>query len=182
MSSLKNKNILVGVTGSISIYKSCELIRMLIKEEANVNVVMTSNAEKFVSSMTFQSLSGKKVFTNMYDTDESSITHINLADSSDLIIICPATANFISKYANGIADDLLLNILIATKSNVTICPAMNVNMFNNPLIQENIKKLSKLGVDFIEPDSGDLACGWEGKGRLASLDRISMSIKKKSFK
>jgi len=179
MSSLKNKNILVGVTGSISIYKSCELIRMLIKEEANVNVVMTSNAEKFVSSMTFQSLSGKKVFTNMYDTDESSITHINLADSSDLIIICPATANFISKYANGIADDLLLNILIATKSNVTICPAMNVNMFNNPLIQENIKKLSKLGVDFIEPDSGDLACGWEGKGRLASLDRISMSIKKK---
>ena len=103
MSSLKNKNILVGVTGSISIYKSCELIRMLIKEEANVNVVMTSNAEKFVSSMTFQSLSGKKVFTNMYDTDESSITHINLADSSDLIIICPATANFISKYVSGLA-------------------------------------------------------------------------------
>ena len=179
MSNLKGKNILLGVTGGISIYKSCELVRALIKEGANIDIVMTPNAEKFVSKMTFQSLSGRKVYTNMYDSDESSISHIDLADNSDLIVICPATANFISKYANGIADTLLLNILIATKSNVLICPAMNVNMFTNPLIQENINKLSNLGIEFVEPGVGDLACGWEGKGRLADIDKILMSIKKK---
>ena len=104
MSDFKDKNILVGVTGSISIYKSCDLIRTLVKEGANVTVVMTSNAEKFISPMTFQSISGRKVFTNMYDTDESSLAHINLADNSDLIIVCPATANFISKYASVKCD------------------------------------------------------------------------------
>lgn len=179
MNNLKGKNILLGVTGGVSIYKSCELVRSLVKEEAIVNVVMTSNAEKFVSSMTFQSLSGRKVYTNMYETDESSISHINLADNADLVIICPATANFISKYANGIADNLLLNILMATESDVIVCPAMNVNMYNNPLIQENISKLEKLGIEFVEPGTGELACGWEGKGRLADLDKILMSIKKK---
>ena len=179
MSNLKDKNILVGVTGSISIYKSCDLVRTLVKEGANVTVVMTSNAEKFISPMTFQSISGRKVFTNMYDTDESSLAHINLADNSDLIIVCPATANFISKYANGIADNLLLNILLATKSSIVVCPAMNVNMFENPLVQENVTKLSKLGISFVEPDSGDLLCGWEGKGRLADLNKILMAIKKK---
>ena len=182
MSNLKGKNILLGVTGGISIYKSCELVRALIKEGANIDIVMTPNAEKFVSKMTFQSLSGRNVYTNMYDSDESSISHIDLADNSDLIVICPATANFISKYANGIADTLLLNILIATKSNVLICPAMNVNMFTNPLIQENINKLSNLGIEFVEPGVGDLACGWEGKGRLADIDKILMSIKKKVSK
>ena len=182
MSNLKGKNILLGVTGGISIYKSCELVRALIKEGANIDIVMTPKAEKFVSKMTFQSLSGRKVYTNMYDSDESSISHIDLADNSDLIVICPATANFISKYANGIADTLLLNILIATKSNVLICPAMNVNMFTNPLIQENINKLSNLGIEFVEPGVGDLACGWEGKGRLADIDKILMSIKKKVSK
>ena len=172
----------LGVTGGISIYKSCELVRALIKEGANIDIVMTPNAQNFVSKMTFQSLSGRKLYTNMYDSDESSISHIDLADNSDLIVICPATANFISKYANGIADTLLLNILIATKSNVLICPAMNVNMFTNPLIQENINKLSNLGIEFVEPGVGDLACGWEGKGRLADIDKILMSIKKKVSK
>ncbi len=137
---LKNKNILLGVTGGISAYKACEMVRMLMKEGANVTVVMTKNAEKFVSKMTFQYLSGNKVLSNMYDDEESEISHINLADKSDLILVCPATANFISKYANGIADNLLLNILLATKVSVTICPAMNVNMYENPIIQENIKK------------------------------------------
>ena len=137
---LENKNILLGVTGGISAYKACEMVRMLMKEGANVTVVMTKNAEKFVSKMTFQYLSGNKVLSNMYDDEESEISHINLADKSDLILVCPATANFISKYANGIADNLLLNILLATKVSVTICPAMNVNMYENPIIQENIKK------------------------------------------
>ena len=180
--SLKDKNILLGVTGGISVYKSCEMLRMLMKEGANVNVVMTENAEKFVSKITFQYLSGNKVLSNMYDEDESDISHINLADSSDLILICPATANFISKYANGIADNLLLNILLATKASVTVCPAMNVNMYENPAIQENMQKLSKRGVNFIEPDSGELACGWEGKGRLADLDKILNHVKKKDNK
>ena len=169
---LENKEILVGVTGGISVYKACEMVRLLMKEGANVRVVMTKNAEKFVSKMTFQYLSGNKVLSNMYDETESEISHISLADSSDLILVCPATANFISKYANGIADNLLLNILLATKASVTICPAMNVNMYENPLIQENIKKLISTGVEFVEPDSGELACGWEGKGRLANLDKI----------
>jgi len=176
---LENKKILVGVTGGISVYKACEMIRLLMKEGANVRVVMTKNAEKFVSKMTFQYLSGNKVLSNMYDDTESEISHISLADTSDLILICPATANFISKYANGIADNLLLNILLATKASVTICPAMNVNMYENPLIQENIKKLISTGVEFVEPDSGELACGWEGKGRLADLDKILDFIKKK---
>tara|TARA_B100000579_G_scaffold438051_1_gene471538 strand:- start:57717 stop:58946 length:1230 start_codon:yes stop_codon:yes gene_type:complete len=176
---LENKNILLGVTGGISAYKACEMVRMLMKEGANVTVVMTKNAEKFVSKMTFQYLSGNKVLSNMYDDEESEISHINLADKSDLILVCPATANFISKYANGIADNLLLNILLATKVSVTICPAMNVNMYENPIIQENIKKLSSNGVNFVEPDSGELACGWEGKGRLADLEKILNSLKKK---
>lgn len=177
--NLKNKNILLGVTGGISAYKACEMVRILIKEGANVTVVMTKNAEKFISKMTFQYLSGNKVLSNMYDDEDSQISHINLADSSDLILICPATANFISKYANGIADNLLLNILLATKTDITICPAMNVNMYENQTIQENIKKLTKMGVNFVEPDVGELACGWEGKGRLADLDKILDSIKKK---
>lgn len=176
---LENKEILFGVTGGISVYKACEMVRLLMKEGANVRVVMTKNAEKFVSKMTFQYLSGNKVLSNMYDETESEISHISLADTSDLILVCPATANFISKYANGIADNLLLNILLATKASVTICPAMNVNMYENPLIQENIKKLISAGVEFVEPDSGELACGWEGKGRLADLDKILELIKKK---
>ena len=177
--NLKDKKILVGVTGGISAYKACEMVRLLIKEGANVTVVMTQNAERFVSKMTFQHLSGNKVLSNMYDESKSEISHIRLADTSDLILVCPATANFISKYANGIADNLLLNILLATKAGVTICPAMNVNMYDNPLIQENIKKLIAIGVEFVEPDSGELACGWEGKGRLADLNKILEFIKKK---
>ena len=178
---LRNKNVLLGVTGGISAYKACEMLRLLMKEGANVNVVMTENAEKFVSKMTFQYLSGNKVFSNMYDDRESDISHINLADTSDLILICPATANFISKYSHGIADNLLLNILLATKSSVTLCPAMNVNMYDNPIIQDNMNRLMKIGINIIEPDSGELACGWEGKGRLADLDKILHALKKKNL-
>ena len=179
INSLKNKKILLGVTGGISVYKSCEMVRLLMKEGADVTVVMTKNAEKFVSKMTFQYLSGNKVLSNMYDDTESEISHINIADTSDLILVCPATANFISKYSNGIADNLLLNILLATKSRIIICPAMNVNMFDNPLIQNNMKSLTEHGIEFVEPDSGELACGWEGKGRLANPEKIFNCIKKK---
>ena len=176
---LKGKNILLGVTGGISAYKSCELSRLLMKDGADVNVVMTSNAEKFVSALTFQYLTGNKVSNDMYDVSDAKISHIDLADKADLIIICPATANFISKFANGIADNLLLNILLATKVQIIVCPAMNVNMYENKIIQENIMKLKKNGVIFIEPETGELACGWEGKGRLAEIENILKFIKKK---
>ena len=159
---LKGKSILLGVTGGISAYKSCELSRLLMKDGADVNVVMTSNAEKFVSALTFQYLTGNKVSNDMYDVSDPKISHIDLADKADLIIICPATANFISKFANGIADNLLLNILLATKVQIIVCPAMNVNMYEN-----------------IEPETGELACGWEGKGRLAEIENILKFIKKK---
>ena len=176
---LNGKNILLGVTGGISAYKSCELSRLLIKDGADVNVVMTSNAEKFVSALTFQYLTGNKVSNDMYDVSDPKISHIDLADKADLIIICPATANFISKFANGIADNLLLNILLATKVQIIVCPAMNVNMYENKIIQENITRLKKNGVIFIEPETGQLACGWEGKGRLAEIENILKFIKKK---
>ena len=176
---LKGKNILLGVTGGISAYKSCELSRLLMKDGADVNVVMTSNAEKFVSALTFQYLTGNKVSNDMYDVSDAKISHIDLADKADLIIICPATANFISKFANGIADNLLLNILLATKVQIIVCPAMNVNMYENKIIQENIMRLKKNGVIFIEPETGELACGWEGKGRLAEIENILKFIKKK---
>ena len=176
---LNGKNILLGVTGGISAYKSCELSRLLIKDGADVNVVMTSNAEKFVSALTFQYLTGNKVSNDMYDVSDPKISHIDLADKADLIIICPATANFISKFANGIADNLLLNILLATKVQIIVCPAMNVNMYENKIIQENITRLKKNGVIFIEPETGQLACGWEGKGRLAEVENILKFIKKK---
>lgn len=176
---LKNKKIVLGVTGGISAYKACELSRMIMKEGAQVKVVMTKNAKKFVSSLTFQYLTGNKVADDMYDLEESGISHIELADENDLIVICPATANFISKYANGIADNLLLNVLLASKSQIILCPAMNVNMYENNLIQDNLKKLVKNGVHVIEPDSGALACGWIGKGRLANLETIMETIKKK---
>ena len=176
---LKGKKIVLGVTGGISAYKACELSRMIIKEGAQVKVVMTNNAKKFVSSLTFQYLTGNKVADDMYDLEESGISHIQLADENDLIVICPATANFISKYANGIADNLLLNVLLASKSQIILCPAMNVNMYENNLIQDNIKKLIKNGIHIVEPDSGALACGWIGKGRLANLETIMEIIKKK---
>ena len=177
--NLNGKNILLGVTGGISAYKSCELSRLLIKDGADVNVVMTSNAEKFVSALTFQYLTGNKVSNDMYDVSDPKISHIDLADKADLIIICPATANFISKFANGIADNLLLNILLATKVQIIVCPAMNVNMYENKIIQENITRLKKNGVIFIEPETGELACGWEGKGILAEIENILKFIKKK---
>ena len=179
---LNGKNILVGVTGGISAYKACEVVRMLVKEGANVNVVMTNNAEKFISKMTFKYLSGNKVLSDMYDDDSSQISHIELADSSDLILVCPATANFISKFSGGIADNLLLNILLATKSPIVVCPAMNVNMYNNSIIKGNVSKLKKLGTTIVEPATGELACGWEGKGRLAELETIVKTLKKKSQK
>jgi len=179
MSNLQEKNIIVGVTGGIAAYKSCELVRGLIKKDASVQVVMTKNATEFITPLTLQTLSGKKVAINTFDLEwESDIGHITLADNADLIVVAPATASFIGKVANGIADSLLSTIILATKAPIVLCPAMNVNMYENPAVQENIEKLRDRGLFVMEPGEGDLACGWEGKGRLPDIDIILHEIER----
>jgi len=176
---MKNKKITLGVTGSIAAYKSCELVRNLIKKEAEVQVVMTKNATRFITPLTLQTLSGKRVASDAFDLEwESEIGHIYLADSSDLIVVAPASASFIGKLANGITDNLLTTVIIASKAPVLICPAMNVNMYSNPLVTKNIKKLKDAGYIIIEPYEGDLACGWEGKGRLADIEDITANVER----
>jgi phosphopantothenoylcysteine decarboxylase/phosphopantothenate--cysteine ligase len=179
MSKISGKNVILGVTGGIAAYKACELVRRLVREEASVQVIMTKNATQFVSPLTFQTLSGKRVALNSFDLEwESKIGHISLADKADLIIVAPATAAFIGKAALGMADNLLLTVLLATKAPIMICPAMNVNMYSNPVVQENIEKLKKRGLIVGEPGEGELACGWEGKGRLAEISEIVEEIEK----
>jgi phosphopantothenoylcysteine decarboxylase/phosphopantothenate--cysteine ligase len=179
MSNIKDKNIIVGVTGGIAAYKSCELVRGLIKKEASVQVVMTKNAMEFITPLTLQTLSGRKVAINTFDLEwESEIGHITLADNADLIVVAPATASFIGKVANGIADSLLATVILATKAPIVLCPAMNVNMYENPAVQDNIEKLRHRGLIVMEPGEGDLACGWEGKGRLPDIDIILSEIEK----
>jgi phosphopantothenoylcysteine decarboxylase/phosphopantothenate--cysteine ligase len=179
MSRISGKNIILGVTGGIAAYKSCELVRRLVRENASVRVIMTKNATRFVSPLTFQTLSGKRVAIETFDLEwESEIGHISLADKADLIVVAPATATFIGKAASGIADNLLTTVLLATKAPVMIFPAMNVNMYTNPVVQENIEKLRKRGLIVLEPGEGSLACGWEGRGRLLEVNEIVEEIEK----
>lgn len=179
MSIINEKNIIVGVTGGIAAYKSCELVRGLVKKDASVQVVMTKNATEFITPLTLQTLSGNKVAINTFDLEwESEIGHISLADNADLIVVAPATASFIGKVASGIADSLLSTVILATKAPIVLCPAMNVNMYENPAVQENIAKLRERGFVIMEPGEGDLACGWEGKGRLPEIEVILGEIEK----
>ena len=142
MNILDAKNIVVGVTGGIAAYKSCDLVRQLSKAGASVQVVMTRNAQEFVTPLTLQTLSGRKVAVSSYDPEwESEIGHISIADDADIIIVAPATANFIGKLASGLADGLLYTIILATKAPVVLCPSMNVNMYENPIVQDNLAKL-----------------------------------------
>ena len=164
---LDGKNIILGVTGGIAAYKAVELLRLLTKSGASVHVIMTNAATEFVTPLTFQTLSGNPVHSGIFNLiTEHEIGHISLADRADLFIIAPATANFIGKLANGIADDLLTTTAMATKAPVLIAPAMNVNMYDNPIYRENEEKLRRHGYLFTDPVSGLLACGWEGKGKM----------------
>ncbi|MDP6599965.1 MAG: bifunctional phosphopantothenoylcysteine decarboxylase/phosphopantothenate--cysteine ligase CoaBC [Candidatus Woesearchaeota archaeon] len=185
-STLKNKNIVIGVTGSIACYKVLDLIKKLRRLKANVHVIMTKNATKLVNVKDFEKASGNKVQAEMFDPGvdyksyikkNNPIKHISLADIADLFLICPATANIIGKIANGIADELLSTSVMATNASVLICPAMNVKMWKNSILQENADKLRKLRYEFIDPEYGILACGYKGIGRLANLDRIVERIK-----
>ena len=174
---LTGKKIVVGVTGGIAAYKSCELVRRLISLNAEVVVIMTASAQKFVTPLTFESLSRNEVITDMFPPDKFvSTRHIDLAGWPDLFVVAPATANIIGKIRGGIADDMLSTVLISTIKPVLICPAMNVKMYENPMVQENIKYLAKHGYKFMEPEVGDLACRDVGKGRMPEPPKIVEEI------
>ncbi len=170
---LKGKKILLGVTGGIAAYKTAELTREFIKGGAEVKVVMTSNATKFISPLTLQTLSGNPVHTDMFSlTEDWEIGHISLADYPDVIVVAPATANIIGKVASGIADDLLTSLIMAAKKPILFCPAMNSNMYQNAAVKENMEKLASRGYILMGAVSGELACGTEGPGRLPTLQDI----------
>lgn len=170
---LHGKCIILGVTGGIAAYKAAELLRLLIKAGAEVHVIMTRSAQEFIAPLTFQTLSGHPVHTELFNLiQEQEIGHISLADRADLVLIAPATANLVGKIANGIADDLLTTTIMATKAQVLFAPAMNSNMWENPLYKENHSRLEDLGYHFIEPAYGELACGWQGPGKLPDPQEI----------
>ena len=175
---LKERNIVLGVTGGIAAYKAAELVRELVRAGTKVHVVMTQSAQAFITPLTFQTLSGNPVITELFSLiEESEIGHIALADKAEVLVIAPATANMIGKIAGGIADDMLTTIVMATKAPVLLAPAMNVHMWENPGCQENIQKLRSRGFHFIDPEPGELACGYEGKGRLAEVSAIVEEIR-----
>lgn len=168
-------NILLIVSGGIAAYKSIDLCSSLVKQGNDVKVILTKNAENFVTQLPFQTLTKNRVYTSTFEEiDENEIQHIDLTKWADKIIVAPATANLISKFANGIADDLASSLMLAVRdvSSVYIVPAMNTFMYRNPIIQENMNKLIKLGFNFVEPDSGLLACGDIGEGKFPSIEKI----------
>ena len=173
---LENKQIVVGVTGGIAGYKAAELVRLLVREGANTKVAMTEHATKFISPLTFEALSGNQVITYMFSQQGVSMAHITWAQDSDLIVIAPATANFIAKMAHGISDDFLSTMVVAATAPVLVCPAMNNRMYENPVVQENLETLKKRGIHVMEPATGQLACRSEGRGRLPEPPAILESI------
>ena len=173
------KNIVLGVTASIAAYKACEITRKLKEHGYEVTVVMTPDAQEFIRPLLFQSLSGRRVYRGLFtEPCEWEIGHISLAQSANLLLIAPATADIIAKMAGGICDDLLTCVALATKAPVLVCPAMNENMYTNPLTQANIKKLASLGYKFVGPRIGRLACGKEGIGCLEDVDTIIKEAKR----
>lgn len=180
MASLDGKEILLGVTGGIAAYKAVELTSRLVKLRASVSVIMTQNATKMIAPRTFQSISRNSVTVDMFaEIANWQPGHVSLADKADIFVIAPATANSIAKLAHGIADDMLSTTALAVRAPILIAPAMNCHMYENSVLQNNIKILKEYGVSFIEPEHGRLACGYEGKGRLADIDKIVQAIKSK---
>lgn len=171
---MSKKCVVVGVSGGVAVYKALDVISTLRKQDIDIHVIMTESATEFVTPLSFQSLSQNMVVTDMFAEPKAwEIQHISLAKRADLMLIVPATANIIGKVANGIADDMLSTTIMATKAPVVFAPAMNTNMYENVIVQENLTKLKRLGYNFIEPASGRLACGDVGKGKLADTKLIS---------
>jgi len=186
MSVLQDKKIVLGVTGCIAVYKAAELVRQLVKLGADVHVVMTESAREFMAPLTFQTLSGNPVITEMFKLyEERKIGHITMAQRGDIVVVAPATANIIGKAANGIADEILSTVLIATRKPVLFAPAMNEGMWEHPAVLRNVQTLKDLGRRFVEPGSGDLACGDSGRGRLADIadivDEIELMLSPSDF-
>lgn len=170
---LKEKNIVLGVTGGIAVYKAADLVSRLVKKGYNVDVIMTEAAEEFLNSLTFQTMSNNPVYRDMFQNVKNyDVEHISLAKKADIILVAPATANTIGKIANGIADNLLTTVIMASSSKVIFAPAMNTEMYNNPIVQENMKKLEELSYEFIDPGVGLLACGDYGAGKMAEPAEI----------
>ena len=175
----QNKNIILGVTASIAIYKSCDLIRRLREEGFSLSVVMTKEAQELIRPVVFESLSANKVYRGLFDEPQAlEIEHVSLAQKAGLILVAPATANIIAKVACGIADDLLTCVICATAAPVVFCPAMNERMYKNKITQGNIKRLKDSGYEFIEPKVGRLACGKIGVGCLAEVETIVKEVKR----
>ena len=174
---LEGKKIILGITGSIAAYKAATLVSMLIKRKANVHVIMTQNATKFISPLTFETLSGNKVHTDTFDlSPDHKVHHITLVKDCDIFLIAPATANIIAKIVHGISDDMLTSTFIACHSLRMVCPAMNTFMYENPINQDNISLCNKYGIKVIEPASGRLACGDSGKGKMPEPEFILEEI------
>ena len=180
------KNILIGVTSGIAAYKVLDLIKLLKNEGHEVFVIMTKGATEMISPQNFEKASGNKVYVNLFEKnfdyrkvlDKRKVEHIELADKADVMVIAPATANIIGKLAHGIADDFLTTTALAVTSPIIICPSMNVNMWGNPIVQENLNKLKSIGYQIIEPTAGMLACGYEGVGRLENVEIMNKEINK----
>ncbi|WP_027634164.1 bifunctional phosphopantothenoylcysteine decarboxylase/phosphopantothenate--cysteine ligase CoaBC [Clostridium hydrogeniformans] len=170
---MPKKNVVLGVSGGIAVYKALDIVSQLVKKDVEVDVIMTKSATEFVTPLSFQSLSSNAVIVDMFKEPKHwEIQHISLAKKADIMLIAPATANIIGKIASGIADDMLSTTIMATKAKVIFAPAMNTNMYENPIVQNNIEKLKSYGYEFIEPASGRLACGDTGRGKLESTDLI----------
>ncbi len=183
----KNKTIILGITGGIAAYKCCDLVRELIKEGADVHVILTESAKHFVTPLTLQTLSRNPVHVDMFATlapqpanEKMShpVDHVSLADKADALLIAPASANVIAKVAHGICDDLLTTTICATKAPVIFAPSMNSGMWTNPIVQGNIKHLKNLKYNFIDPEEGELACGYSGVGRMANTKSIKEAVLK----
>lgn len=178
------KNVVLGVSGGIAAYKALEIVSLLVKQNINVDVIMTKSAAEFVTPLSFQSLSQNMVICDMFAEPRAwEIQHISLAQKADVLLVAPATANIIGKVANGIADDMLSTTIMASKAKVIFAPAMNTNMYENPIVQDNIKKLKSFGYEFINPIEGRMACGTTGAGKFENpsviVDRVLMELNEK---
>lgn len=169
--------IVLGITGSIGAYRAGDIVRQLRDAGYSVSCVMTQRATKFISPTTLQALSERKTYTDLFDADEAHVVHTMLADRARAVVVAPATANIIGKFANGLADDLLSCLLLATRAKLIFAPAMNVHMWQHPAVQRNVQMLKKLGVRFVGPEVGKLACGYEAIGHIAETEEIVQAVK-----
>ena len=169
----RSRRIIVGVTGGVAAYKACDLVSTLVKEDVEIRCIMTENATKFVSPLTFQSLSQERVFVDQFEYDPfKGPLHISLVDFAHLIVVMPATANFIAKVAAGIADDLLTSVVLSSPKPLIIVPAMNTEMWDKAVTQENVQRLTARGITFVGPVSGRLSCGRTGMGHIAATSDV----------